>query len=399
MLRALMTCLAQTGEFRVPDMRRAFPSCPRWPALMRGARFETRRRPSTRARRDRTIRMPMIVIDPLTNASLWTPLQADGVTPSTAIGLAIDSALAPPGPDTSSALVSASTAALNNVLRRSLGPIDLTQYDELRFWIYGDVPANGTAAWPFYLELRLASAAMPLADPANTWQRFLPVSQTRQWETVRLTLAGLPAAVRGAVTTLQLRCANAGTAFNCHLDDIIAVREAMIGDVDNAFLAGLNSTLSIGGTAVPAVLQPASGTITTPAPYFQILQFDALYSRERTDSAPARVDFTNTGYSLLPPGNAYELLYQVTAVADDRATQATMLEFALRTLPSRGMMLVNGTPLPFESIYVAPINRLGGSRNDTIPLFYKVSARQASGPAILVAPAQTAAIDTDMLAQ
>jgi hypothetical protein len=339
--------------------------------------------------------MPMTVIDPMTNAGLWTALAPDGVTPSTQIALAIDTGLTPPGNDASSALITGSTGALNHTLLRNLGPIDLTQFDDIRFWIYSDRPADGKASRPFYLELRLASAAMALSDPGNTWQRYLPVSQTGRWETVRLTIADLPAAVRGALSILQLRCTDASTAFNCHLDDIIAVREAMIGDVDAALQAGLNSILSVGGNTIPAVLHPANGVLTATPPYIQILHYDAVYSRDRTDSAPARVDFTNQGYSLVPPANAFELYYQVTAVANDRPTQATMLEFVLRTLPPRGMLLVNGTPLPFETIFVQPINRLGGSRNDQIPLFYKISTRQQSGPTTLVTPAKTVSVNTD----
>lgn len=341
----------------------------------------------------------MMVIDPITNTGLWKALAPDGISPSTALAMALDTTSTPPGPpaslNVSAAKVSGDINALNNTLRRDLGPIDLTPFSELRFWLNGDRPADGTAQRRFYLEMRLASAAVPLNDPGNTWQRYLPVSQAGRWEAIRLTLADLPAALGSAVTTIQLRCANADSPFNCRLDALIAVREAMIGDVDTALKAELDGILSIGGTAIPAVLHPANGPLATNPPYIQILQYDAAYSRDRTDSAPTRGDFTDQGYALNPPGSAFELYYQITAVADDRAAQVAMLEFVLKALPLRGQLRVNGYPLPFESICVPPINRLGGFRDDRIPLFYKVSTRLQGGPGTRVTPTKIIAVNTD----
>jgi hypothetical protein len=170
----------------------------------------------------------------------------------------------------------------------------------------------------------------------------------------------------------------------------------MIADVDAALVSNLNGGLSLAGNPVPAVLHPANGKLVQTRPYFEITHYDIVYSRDRTDSTRPRGDFTDRGYTVRPPGSAYELFYQVTAVADDRASQAQMLEFVLRALPPRGELIVNGCGLPMESVVVYAFDQLGGARTDAIPLFYKISTRQAVGPSDLAAPVTTVAVDGDV---
>lgn len=172
----------------------------------------------------------------------------------------------------------------------------------------------------------------------------------------------------------------------------------MVADADAGLLASLNGILSVDGTAVPAVLHPANGTLAQGRPYIEIMQLDMAYSRERTGSAPSQGDFTDVGYTVWPPSDAYDLLYQVTAFAADRATQAAMLDFVAQKLPPRGQLLVNRMALPMEAVAVAPINQLGGHRTDQIPLFYRISARQQAGSGAVVTPPRSVRLSTDMQA-
>jgi hypothetical protein len=337
--------------------------------------------------------MPSLMIDALDDASPWFALAPDGVTPSTELSLAIDTSQFPPAAVTS-ARVTGSTNALNHTLQRSFAAIDLSTFNELRLWIRGDRPADGTPGRPLFLEMRLASAAMPLNDAGNTWQRYLPVSQAGVWEPVRVSIADLPAAIRGGMTVMQLRCAFA--PFACNIDEILAVRDDMVTDVDQALLAILDQGLSLGGNAVPAVLHPANGVLAQARPYLEITNYDILFSRERTDSNRPRVDYSDKGYTIGPGSNAYELYYQVKAVADDRASQSQMLDFTLRALPARGGLLVNGVVLPMEAITVYAFDQPGGVRTEDIPLFYRISVRQETGPADLVSPARTLIIGGDI---
>jgi len=340
--------------------------------------------------------MPSIILDSMDSAAPWSALAPDGVNPSTELSLRVDTSRPRVGADPSTGLISGTVNALNNTLRRSFAGIDLTSFDEIRLWVNSDRPADGTAELPFFLEMRLASAALGLNDPGNTWQRYLPVSQVRTWEPVRLTIGDLAPAVRSAVNLMQLRCADATTAFNCDVDDILAVSDAMIGDVDAALLGLLNGGLVLNTKAVAAVLHPANGTLTQARPYFEITQYDINFMRERTSSTRARRDFNNAGYTLRPPSNAYELFYQFTAVADDRASQAQMLEFMMRTLPPRGQLVVNGLPLPMETVFVDPEDQIGGFRTDGIPVFYRISTRQEVGSSDLVKAAKVVTVDGDV---
>ncbi len=341
--------------------------------------------------------MPSIVVDPMDDTTPWSAFGPDGVTPSTELSLVNDSSKPRAGSETHAGLVSATANALNHVLRRNLAPLDLTKFNELRFWVYSNRSADSYPSRPLFLEIRLASVAVPLGDPGNTWQRYIPVSQTSVWEPVRVTIADLPAAIRGTVTTMQLRCA--AVPFQCDIDDLIAVQDEMIADVDAALAAQINGVFVLGAATVPAVLHPANGTLTQARPYFEITNYDIVYSRERTDSNRSRGDFSDNGYVIRPPSNAYELYYQVTAVADDRATQAQMLEFLLGTLPSRGALLVNGALLPMEAITVYPFDQLGGVRTDALPIFYKISTRQEVGSSDVVSPVKTAVVSGDLLSR
>lgn len=338
--------------------------------------------------------MPSIIVDSMDNAAPWSAFAADGVTPSTELSLTIDTSKQRLGGATTAGLISATANALNHRLVRNLGPLDLSNFGDLRFWIYSNRPADGTPGRQFFLEMRLASAAMSLTDPGNTWQRYVPVSQTGVWEPVRVTLNDLPAAVRSAVTVIQLRCS--AVPFQCDIDDLIAVQEEMIADVDAALVLQLNNLLNLGGNPVPAVLHPANGTLTQARPYFEITNYDILWCRERTDSNRPRGDYSDAGYVIRPPSNAWELFYQVTAVADDRATQAQMLEFLLRSLPARGALTVNGAALPMESIMVYPFDQLGGVRTDGLPIFYRISTRQEAGLSDTVLPVKSTTIAADL---
>jgi len=213
---------------------------------------------------------------------------------------------------------------------------------------------------------------------------------------VRLSLGDLPAAVRSAVTAMQLRCADATTGFTCVVDEILAVREAMLADVDAALIARLDDGILLGAVPVPAVLHPANGSLAQDRPYIEITHYDVVFSSERTQTTQSRGDYTDGGYSVRAGGHAYELFYEIACVADDRASQAAMLEFVLGSLTPRGDLVVNGYPLPMEAITVVPDDQIGGMRTDRIPLFYRVSARRDGGQVARVSAAKTVVVDGDL---
>jgi hypothetical protein len=317
------------------------------------------------------------------------------VTPSTEITLSKDASRAPPGA-ASSVRVVAGSAALDHALRCDLGPLDLREYDELRLAVSSNRIADGSPGAPFYLEMRLGSAGLPPGDPGNPWRRLVAMYSSGSLEIVRFSILDLPPSVRSALTRVQIRCTADGAPFTANLASLIAVREEMLGDVDAALKAKLHEQTEIKGALVPAYLHPGSGNLSATPPYFEILNFDVGFNSERTESARPRGDFTGNDYSLRPKSFAYELYYQIAAVADDRASKAQMIELALRVLEPRGALLVNGYALPMEMIAVPPLERIGGARTNEIQLHFRVSTRQEIGTPEFVRAARNVSIGGDI---
>ncbi len=343
--------------------------------------------------------MPQQVLDPMDNAAPWSALEPDDATPSTELSLAPDALHFRFGADRRSGRITATTAALDHRLRRSLPNVDLAAFDELRFWLRSDRVADGTAARPFFLELRLASAAMGLDDAANTWHRFLPVTRAESWELVRLSLADLSAAVRGAVNRLQLRCVDASAAFTCYIDDLTAVREAMVADVDAALLERLHERLTINGTQVPAVFHLPELVPAQARPFIRLMHYDVRFAEERTGSVENRGDYSGPGYRLRPPALAYDLYYELDIPTDTRAHQAQILEFVLATLAPRGDLIVNSIPLPLERVEGGAVSAEGERLTDRAAMRYRVATRQEVAPSVpVVPPFQEVVVEADTAA-
>jgi hypothetical protein len=332
--------------------------------------------------------MSFLLLDAMDNAAAWRALNPDGVTPSSSLTFTSDTTRVRFGTDTHSGRITADTGALNSRLQRTFAGagIDLTNFDELRLWIWSNRLAAGTADAPFFLEVRLASAAMGLQDAGNTWVRYLPILQGNTWEFVRLSLDDLPTPIRSALTLLQLRCVDASVAFTCSLADILAVHEEMIADVDNALLAQLHQQLSIAGTKVPALFEHPENPSTMTIPSIRITQYDIQYDSERTSAVQARSDFTATTFRVRPRSIAYSLYFALDVYADTREHKDQIMEFVLRTLSPASYLLVNGTQLPLEWMTISPFDDTGKWRSNRELLYFRVLSRQEIGTAEQVTP-------------
>jgi hypothetical protein len=329
-----------------------------------------------------------IVVDAMNNAAVWSAISPDGVTPSGEIAMADDTSRFRYGADATSGRLTASAAALNHLLRRTLAAIDLSASDELRFAINADRDTGESGVKPFFLEVRLASAAMSFATPANTWHRFLPVARAGAWELVRLDLTGLHPAVRAAVNGMQLRCVDASRAFTCNVDDVVAVRNEMFADVEATLQRRLHQKVVLNGSPVPAVIHVPDVSLP-PRPFLRIVLRDVRFADPRTPGTSTRCDFSSDGYRLRLAGAGYDLYYQVDVWADDRPSQTRLLEFAL------GELVVNGAPLPMTMIEVRPRDLIGGARTDRVGFHYRIGARLESPAASPVKPVTMLEVMTD----
>lgn len=334
--------------------------------------------------------MPQLVIDDFSDATRWDAFQPDD-TPSAELAAADDAEHHRYLPDATSMRVQASAAADQHYLQRTLGPLDLSAFPELRLWYRATAPSDGTPERPFRLRLQLGSAALPVGAPGNGWHRYLAAPAPGQWHFVRMEMDDLDPQVRGALTTLRLTAADAEGGWTVWLDDLAATRPAMIADVDQGLLDLLHERLVIGGTAVPAqVFVP--GAAAPAEPWVRLVNYKVDFADRRADPRRPRTDFTDTGYRLRGESVAYDLYYRVEGTTTDRGEQAEMLQFVLDTLGHRGELLAGGVPLPLERVPWPPEEEPAQGA----ALHYRVAARLERGAHQHVSPVLESTVITDL---
>lgn len=322
--------------------------------------------------------MSALVVAPMNDAPQWSPLQPDGVTPSAEVSIQNDSTIAGHGSDGVSGRIVATAASGGHSLRRPLAAVDLTAFTELRLSLRASTVADG-GDHPFFLELRLGSAALPLSDPTNTWHRRLPVAEPGHWETVKLGIDDIPPAIAGATTQLELRCIGAAP-FTAHVDDVTAVRPEMLADVDRALEQRL-SGMSVGGTPVTVNVR-APSEAPPAAPALDLVNFDVRYATDRVRDAVETRDHTSGGgVRLVPIGTPYDLYYLLFPVAANRGMQTAIVEAVLERLEPYDELLVDGDLLALELVWIPGPERVGGFAGADQILFYKVGARLWEGAA------------------
>jgi hypothetical protein len=318
------------------------------------------------------------VIDLMNAAAQWSAFEPDGVTPSTELSMQNDTTITGYGPDGISGSIEASTGADGHFLRRSMPPVDVSDFTELRLSFRADRQA-GAAGPPFFLELRVGSAAMPLTDPTNTWHRLLPLSARHRWETVKLGIDDLDPAIAGALSQLQFRCVNVDPAFTAHVDDLTAVLPQMVVDADRALEARLNG-ISIAGSAAPATVRAPAEAVPSP-PAVDVTNFDVRFAPTRVRDIVTSRDFTDDGgLRLVPVGDPYDLYYAVAPVAADRTVQSRLIEAVADRVAPFDELHVDGDRLPVEMVWIDGPDRVGGAPVPEPVFFLKVGSRQAGGP-------------------
>lgn len=139
---------------------------------------------------------------------------------------------------------------------------DLGAYEELRFWVRGDRPADGSPARPFYLEVSYADDA---DAPGEEHRWYVPVTRAQRWEQRRI---GIEGERRGAVRRLRFSALRG--PFRCHLQELLAVRDELVRDAESA-LADTLSGVPAGGPRTPVAAPAAPGDaqiVITHAPAF-----------------------------------------------------------------------------------------------------------------------------------
>jgi hypothetical protein len=331
-------------------------------------------------------------VDAMADAAQWTAVRPDG-TPSTDLAMHDETAVVGTGADGVSARVTAGGAAAGHALRRTIPAVDIAGHAELRLSLRADRIA-GPAGPPFFLELRLGSAALPLSDPANRWHRLLPVREARTWETVRLSLDDLAPAVANGVTALQLRCVDAELPFTAYLDDLVAVTPELLADADRGIEARL-AGITLHGGPVPVAVRAASEPAPA-APAVDVVQIEVRYATHRVLDDQHQRDFTTLGGRVARPGAPFDVDYAVSAAAATRADQAALIESVLDRLRPADELAVLGDRLPVDLVWIGRRDR---PRNVTGPdpvLHYRVGVRGRPTITAPIRPVTELNVTTDL---
>lgn len=343
--------------------------------------------------------MAQLTIDTFSDAAPWSALAPDD-TNSGEIVVAVDAAVFRFGDDEESLRVEVSDAAEGHRIERALADLDLSELDELRIAVRSNRRADGSAAAPFFFEIRLASAAMGFGDAGNTWSRFIPVEQADVWETVRLSIRELPAAVRSAVDAVRLVCIDDAEETVCHLDDAMAVREEPIADVEAALLQRLHEQFSVGGDAVAAVFYHTEDDKPPKAPNAPAIRLHQ-YAVEKAGSRvipTRRRDYSGNGFSLSPHTIAFDLYYEVEVFAESRADKAQILDYLVTDITPYRPLVVNGLEHPLEWVQEDAERLPDGLHAGQAPLHFKVATRRSVGaPTPVGRPPQEIIVDAEPL--
>jgi hypothetical protein len=222
-----------------------------------------------------------------------------------ALAITVEAASAPGIGGASNRFVGTGAAA--DTATRVFAGLDLSRFDELRFWMSADRAADGSAATPFFLEVFYTDASVP----GTEFRWFVPVNRENEWEQHTI---GLGANPRGQVDSIGFRALPAippalPIRFSCVVDELLAVREEMMLDAESALTTELQRAVALPGLSGIA-------TIGTPAaPDAQVM-------------LPLTPGFSTGNRIRLAGGSLGDETFDVGLVTDDALAGTTTLNFA-----------------------------------------------------------------------
>ena len=130
-------------------------------------------------------------------------------------------------------------------------PLNLSNFEELRFWMRANRKADGSRSKPFYLEFSYTDAN---DTPGEEHRWFVPINRVAVWEQRHI---GVQDDRRSAITRFRLRCLT-DLPFTCFIDELLAVQEEMLSDLEQALITQLDSQLALPGLTSVALDQTAN---------------------------------------------------------------------------------------------------------------------------------------------
>jgi len=141
-----------------------------------------------------------------------------------------------------------------------ISPINLSSFAELRFWTFANRSAQGSTAEPFYLEFSYIDANDALGEE-HRW--FISINQPNTWNQTRI---GIESDRRSAINRLRFRVLT-DFAFSLRIAQLLAVREEMLVDVEDALIQRLNQRVELPGlTNLPLSQSASPGSLQIVVP-------------------------------------------------------------------------------------------------------------------------------------
>lgn len=230
-------------------------------------------------------------------------------------------------------------------------PLNLDPFEELRFWVRSSRSSSGSPNQPFYLEFSYIDDN-DAANEMHSW--FVPVNRSNMWEQRRI---GIENERRSAVSSFSFRCLTTDS-FVCHIDEILAVREEMLPDLESALVVVIENQLTLPG----AFAIPLSQTAVPNAAQIVI---------------PLNRLFNVNNQVIIRGGTAGDELHTVTGITHNQAGNSTTLVFGAQNqvvgtlnagvanVSIRVPVFVEAPPLPNTSNTPAIILTLIDSREDS----------------------------------
>ncbi len=287
--------------------------------------------------------------------------------------------------------IRATASAQGHRVERTMGALDVSDFDDLGLWFRTDRVADGSDARPFFLEVRLGSGQLPIGSPENAWHRLVPLPETNVWRYVPLGLDDLPPTVSSGLSRIRFTCIDASVPFEMHVDRILALRDELLADVDSALVARLGGKVEVAGAPVPALIEPSA---VPGGPFLRIRNYAARPAPERSPAGGTRTDYVEQGFSIRPPSVPFDLFYEIDAVADDRGDAARVLEFVLGDLTPVSTLDVAGRPLTVEWVESPPLGPATPSQ-PTVHIRIATSQQARAAREVAVPPFNRVDVEVD----
>lgn len=270
--------------------------------------------------------MPFASLDTFAAPLQWAAFDAAS-NPSIQIALAAETAAHPQASTADSMRAEFGSSAVGHVLRRTFAALDLSEFADLTLWARSSSRAGADPGSALRLRLELGSAALPIGAPGNSWHRYLFLPQPNAWSYLQFALDDLPAAVRDAVTMIEIAVVDCDSACSLQLDGLEAQSRTLAADAQETLLNIFDGKLVLGGTPVPAVIAPDA--VPFPAqPHFLLTLAKSAPSPKRALGAGVRSDYTDEGYRVRGISEPWDLFYGIGFGDADAANAVQLRDFA-----------------------------------------------------------------------